>query len=512
MRSLADVLRATVAHNANRTAILDGDGRLTWAGFGERVARAAGVLRRLGLERGDRFAIVARNSPAFDELKWAGFSSGVVPVPVNWRLAPPEIRHILEDADCRAVFVEDDLSAAFDHADLAAYGSTVMLLGADYPAARDGASPVPPMEVDPDADALILYTGGTTGRSKGVRLSHGNIVSNALAFGLGTAARRDDVFLHVAPMFHSADLLGTAWFMQGATHCYLPAFTPDGFLRAIERYRVSATVTVPAILMAAVSHPDIGSANLSSLRTLIYGAAPMALEWIERVAAAFPAGILWNCYGLTEVAPDLTLFDSVEFAAAIASGNRDGPVTSVGKPNVLNDLRVVGPDGRDMPPGEAGELWARGPNIMSGYLNLADATAEAFEDGWFRTGDVARIDGDGYVYLLDRLKDLVITGGENVYTSEVEAALHRHPGVAEAAVIGVPDDRMGEALLAVIVPRRDAGPDATPTAEDLIAHCRPLIGGYKIPRRYSFVEALPKSAMGKVLKAELRSNYDPAGS
>lgn len=503
MRSLPDVLRSTVAHNANRTAILHGDDRLTWGQFGDRVARVAGALQELGLKPGDRFAIFMRNGPAYDELKWGGFWGGFVPVPINWRLAPPEIRFILEDANCQHVFVEEDFTTVFEQDGLGDLPVNIVRLASDYVTARDNAAPITAADVEPESDALVLYTGGTTGRSKGVRLSHINIVSNALAFGLGVGARRDDVFLHVAPMFHSADLLGTAWFMQGAVHCYLPEFTPAGFLRALEDYRVSATVTVPAMLIATVTNPHMRDANLSSLRTLIYGAAPMALEWIERVAAAFPGGILWNCYGLTEVAPDLTLFDNAEFHTAIESGRADGPVTSVGKPNVLNDLRVVDTDGQDVPRGEAGELWARGPNIMNGYLNLPNATAEAFDGEWFKTGDVARIDDDGFVYLLDRLKDLVITGGENVYTSEIEAALHRHPGVSEAAVIGVPDDRMGEALLAVIVAR----PDTTLTENDLIAHCRPLIGGYKIPRQFRFVDALPKSALGKVLKSELRNSY-----
>lgn len=503
MRNLPDVLKSTVAHNANRTAILGDGERLTWGQFGDRVARVAGVLHELGLEPGDRFAIFMRNGPAYDELKWGGFWAGCIPVPINWRLAPPEIRFILADAGCRHVFVEDDFAAVFERDGLRGFPVNLVRLASDYVIARDGAAPRAAASIEPARDALVLYTGGTTGRSKGVRLSHINIVSNALAFGLGVGARRDDVFLHVAPMFHSADLLGTAWFMQGAAHCYLPDFTPAGFLQALEEYKVSATVTVPAILMATVTCPQLRETNLSCLRTLIYGAAPMALEWIERVSDAFPDGILWNCYGLTEVAPDLTLFDCAEFSAAIASGDPDGPVTSVGKPNVLNDLRVVDANGRDVPRGEAGELWARGPNIMNGYLNLPDATGDAFDGDWFKTGDVARIDRDGFVYLLDRLKDLVITGGENVYTSEIEAALHRHPDVSEAAVIGVPDERMGEALLAVIVAR----PGTTPTESDLIDHCRPLIGGYKIPRRYRFVDALPKSALGKVLKSDLRDAH-----
>jgi len=510
MRSLPQVLQNTIASNANRTAILDESGSLTWRGFGDRVALTAGWLRSLGLEPGHRFAIVARNTPLHEELKWAGFWIGAIPVPVNWRLAPPEIAHILEDADCKKAFVEPVFDGAFGDDALAPYRNRVVPLTGDHHASQ-GQSLITPHPADPDADALLLYTGGTTGQSKGVRLSHANIVSNGMAFGLAAGARRDDIFLHVAPMFHSADLLGTAWIMQGASHYYLPAFSPDGFLRAIEQFGVTATVTVPAILMAAVSHPAIRTADLSSLHTLIYGAAPMALEWILRAAHAFPDGCLSNCYGLTEVSPDLTVFDKSEFAAAIADiesgGSRDGPVTSVGKANVLNDLRVVDADGRDVPPGEVGELWARGPNIMKGYLNLPDETAAAFSDDWFRTGDVARIDADGYVYLLDRLKDLVITGGENVYTSEVEAALHRHPDVSEAAVIGVPDERMGEALVAVIIPQDGAQPDEA----DLVEHCRGLIGGYKIPRQYRFVEALPKSAMGKVLKGTLRETIANSG-
>jgi long-chain acyl-CoA synthetase len=258
------------------------------------------------------------------------------------------------------------------------------------------------------------------------------------------------------------------------------------------------------MLIALVSSPAMAKADLSSLKTLIYGAAPMAVEWIDRIARAFPAVNFSNSYGLTETAPDLTIFDPVEFRAAIeaarASGDRTGPLASVGKPNVLNEVRVVRADGSEAKPGEIGELLARGPNIMKGYWKRPEETAAALKDGWLHTGDVARIDEHGYVYLLDRMKDMVITGGENVYSSEVEAVLHRHPGVAEAAVIGVPDARLGETVMAVIVPK----PGATLTEEQIAQHCRESLGGYKIPRRIAFVEALPKSAMGKVLKTELR--------
>ena len=229
----------------------------------------------------------------------------------------------------------------------------------------------------------------------------------------------------------------------------------------------------------------------------------MAFEWIQRVAQAFPDVEFVNCYGLTETSPDLTIFNAEAFRRAIESGDRKGSDLSVGKPNVLIDLRVVDLKGEDVPAGQIGELWARGPNVMKGYLNLPNETTGALSEGWLHTGDIARIDNEGYVYLLDRLKDMIITGGENVYSSEVEAALHQHSAVSEAAVIGVADDKLGEALFAVIVLRENMVVDEM----ELIEHCRPLIGGYKIPRNYAFVEVLPKSALGKPLKGELRKTY-----
>jgi long-chain acyl-CoA synthetase len=365
----------------------------------------------------------------------------------------------------------------------------------------------PPADPSPDDDAMLIYTGGTTGRSKGVQLSHANIIANGVAFGLAIGARREQTYLHAAPMFHSADLLAMGWFLQGATQCFLPAFSPAAFLDAIQQFRVGAVVTVPTMLIATVSDPNFGKYDIASLKTLIYGAAPMAIEWIERVAKAFPNANFSNSYGLTETAPDLTVFDPGEFRDAIqrvsTTGERTGPLTSVGKPNVLNEIKIVARDGKEAKPGEIGELLARGPNITKGYWNRPEETAAALKDGWLHTGDIARIDEGGYVYLLDRLKDMVITGGENVYSSEVEAVLHRHPAVAEVAVIGVPDAKLGETIMAVIVPK----PGTTPSEEEIAQHCRQSLGGYKIPRRFAFVERLPRSAMGKVLKTELRNTY-----
>ena len=486
----------------------------TWNEFGGRVARAAGALQALGVETGARFAVLARNGFRFEELKWAGFWLGAVPMPINWRLAPPEIAMMLDDAGAAALLVENHFQSVLDHEAMKAWKGKATVIGdiaGPGPGAYEDmvarAAPPPPADPAPGDDAMLIYTGGTTGRSKGVRLTHENIVSNGVAFGLAIGARREQTYLHAAPMFHSADLLAMGWFLQGAAQCFLPAFSPPAFLDAIERFRVGAVVTVPTMLIATVSHPDLRKYDLASLKTLIYGAAPMAIEWIERVAAAFPGVAFSNSYGLTETAPDLTVFDPDEFRAAIRkaveSGDRAGPLSSVGKPNVLNEVRIVRSDGSEAKPGESGELLARGPNIMKGYWNRPEETAAALRDGWLHTGDVARIDEEGYVYLLDRLKDLVITGGENVYSSEVEAVLHRHPDVAEAVIIGVPDERLGETVMAVIVPK----PGSAPTEEALAQHCRQSLGGYKIPRRFAFVANFPRSAMGKILKNELRKNY-----
>ena len=510
-QNLVRTVRSTIRHNASRPAMLDDDGSLTWQEFGTRVAKLAGALQAKGIGAGRRYAIVSRNGFRTEELKWAGFWLGAIPILVNWRLAAAEIAPILADAQCVHVFAESTFAGLFEDKALAGWPARTTVFGdangGDAQVYEDLiASSQPAAAADPAAgdDAIVIYTGGTTGRAKGVRLSHANILANALAFGLGVGARRDHVYLHAAPMFHSADLLALPWLLQGAPQCYLPAFSPSAFLEQIARHRVGAVITVPSMLIATLSNPAFANADLSSLRLLIYGAAPMSVEWIDRVSAALPDVALFNCYGLTETAPDLTIFDAGEFRTAIermrATGDRSGPLLSVGKPNLLNEVRVIDKGGQEVGPGICGELVARGPNMMQGYLNLPDETRAALKGGWFYTGDVGYIDAAGYVYLVDRMKDMVISGGENVYSTEVEAALHRHPEIAEAAVVGIPDEVLGEAVVAALVTK----PSTRPSPDELIRHCRTLIGGFKVPKQFIFVDALPKSALGKVLKSSLR--------
>lgn len=514
--NLVRALQSTIRHNGPRPAILDGARTYSWAEFGGRVARLAAALRSMGVSAGSRFAILSRNGFRAEELKWAGLWLGAVPVPVNWRLAAPEIAHVLGDADCRCIFAETEFHRHFGQPSLAGWSSKLLTFGDAagpdapiYESLLERTAGINPADPDPDDDAILLYTGGTTGRSKGVRLSHTNILTNALQFGLGIGARRQDVYLHAAPMFHSGDLLATSWQLLGAAHCYLPAYSPQAFLEIIERHRVTAIMAVPTMLIGAVRHPDFARFDTSNVRALVYGSAPMSIDWVERIADAFPHAEFSNGYGLTEATPILSIFEAREMRAAIEearrTGRRDGRLTSVGKPNLLNELRVVDDDGREAGVGEIGEIVARGPNIMNGYLNLPEETRAVLQDGWLRTGDIGRIDQDGYVYVLDRTKDMLISGGENVYSSEVEDALYRHPAVAEAAVIGIPDERLGETVMAIIVPA--AG--TQPTPDELTRHCRDWLGGFKVPRKFAFVETLPRSALGKVLKTRLRHDFAP---
>tara|TARA_B100000315_G_scaffold241439_1_gene262319 strand:- start:169 stop:1716 length:1548 start_codon:yes stop_codon:yes gene_type:complete len=513
MLNLWQALDRTIRHNLDRKAIIEhinGDALVTtWREFGERVSKASGVLLSQGVAKKVSFGICMKNSARFDELKWAGFRAGAIPVPINWRLAPPEIVHILKDSDVETIFLEADFLPLFEAPELAPWrGNLVCTNPVDdsqkvvlYDDLFAAATIPEAAEVDPDDDAILLYTGGTTGRSKGVRLSHTNIITCAVAYTLGLQGKPDDVYLHVPPMFHSADLLATGWFLMGAGQAYLPMFSPSALFETIENCGVTVIVLVPTMVILTLNDPGLAAFDRSSLRRIAIGSAPLAPELAKGLAENFPAVGLSNTYGLTEVAPDLTIFEPDEFREAI---EHDLPhKASVGKPNILVDLKLVGPDGEEVAPGDSGELWARGPNIMKGYLNLPEQTAEVLVDGWFWTGDIARFDENGYVYLLDRSKDMIISGGENVYSSEVENILYKHPDIMECAVIGIPDDKLGEKLMAVIV----SLPDTNPTSEGIIAHCREMIGGYKIPRQIEFVEAMPKNAMGKILKNELRNIY-----
>nr|WP_246294724.1 AMP-binding protein [Schlegelella koreensis] len=507
--TLANLLRATAQSHGHRVAIRMDDAIWTWDEYLERIARTGSMLRGLGLTPGRRFGILARNSVPQAQLLNAGYWAGVVPVPLNFRLAAPEIAQMLDDAHCDVVFVDNALAAMLDAPALARWRERAVMLPVDAPAAPGwlafdalvaDAGPMPAHESHEDDDAIVLFTGGTTGRSKGVRLTHRNVVSNALQLARVMEVDENDVYLHVSPMFHSTDLKATVVTMYGGGHTYLSDFSVEGVLRAAARHRVTILSLVPTMIVRVLREGRLAEHDLSSVRLVSYGTSPIDEGVLREAMRAFAGVGFHQCYGLTETSPLLAILDQASHRLALA--DRPELLRAAGRPLPGVDMRFVDDHGREVGRGEAGEIVVRGPQVSRGYLNAPEENAKAFKGGWFHTGDIGRIDADGYLHVLGRRKEMVITGGENVYTREVECVLEDHPAVAEVAVVGVPDPQYGEALLAVIVPS-----GAAPAPEAMIAFCRGRLGGFKIPRRYQFVAQLPRTQLGKVRKNDLVQAY-----
>ncbi|HYZ22355.1 MAG TPA: AMP-binding protein, partial [Rhodopila sp.] len=458
--------------NATGLATIDGNRRRTWAETADRIAKLAGGLRKLGIAQGDRVAILALNSDRYFELLYAVPCLGAIVVPLNIRLAAPEIAFTLEDSGARMLVVDDayaDLPNrlpglfAVDHIVHIGDGSAPAGMRPfesllDQPLRLDGLA-------GGDDVAGIFYTGGTTGRSKGVMLTHRNLVSNAIMVISAFGYRYDSVYIHSPPMFHLADGASTfAVTMVGGTHVFIPKFDPAQMLEAVQRHRVTNALLVPTMAAMIANHPDIAQYDISSLHTIPYGASPMPEAVLRKATEVMPTVRFLHVYGMTEAAPIATAMD----LHIPVSGSR---LKSCGRPALLCDIRVCDADDNEVPRGTVGEVQVRGPNIMLGYWNQPEMTAHALRGGWYHSGDGGYMDDDGYLYIVDRLKDMIITGGENVYSAEVENAIALLDGVAEVAVIGIPDDRWGEAIHAIVVPR----PGAALTEEAVIAHSRSLI-------------------------------------
>lgn len=506
MKTLTDVLLHNARTRADAVAVLDHETSLTWSEFARRIAGLGGVLNQSGIYRGDRFGIIALNSWRQAEVTHAGQWIGAIPVPINFRLAPVEIQTIINDADCRLLVVDEQFSRLLDEPALADWKSRHILLSDDengfYEQAIATSEPSQPLKSSANTEALLLFTGGTSGKAKGVPLTHGNIIANAKQVGSRWSANSDDIVLHVPPMFHSAELVKTVYFMQGASSVYLPKFDPDALLRTIEEFRVTFALLVPTMLMLTLQSGKVSQYDTSSLKQIIYGASPMSAEWVREAFAAFPEVEFAQGYGLTETAPLLTMLDHRSHLDALRQDNA-ARLSSCGCVLEGVELKIMDSDGRDCATGQVGEICARGDNVFRGYINQDELTNEVLAHGWFRTGDLGYLDDDGYLYLKDRKQDMIVTGGENVYSGEVEAVLNRHPEVVEVAVIGIPDEIYGEKVIGLAT----AKIGSNLTQAELISFCKDKIGGYKIPKKIHIVDSLPKSALGKVLKTELRSKY-----
>jgi fatty-acyl-CoA synthase len=486
-----------------RVAFVHGDIRRTYAEVDDRTRHLAAALRDLGVERGDRVAYLGPNDPALLETLFAATALGGVFVPLNWRLTVPELTYI--SADCGAAVLVHTAAMADTAAAVAADGSTALRqlveLGTAFEGMATGGGAdgggVPASIDTPvglDTPAVIIYTSGTTGRPKGATLSHGNITWNCVNVLIDTDLASDEVALVCAPLFHVAalDMVSLPTIMKGGTVVLMGAFDPSQVLELIEQHRVTVMFGVPSMFNALAQVPAFATADLSSLRRLLCGGAPVPLSTIRTY---LDRGIPFlQGYGMTETSPG-ALFLGSERAAEKAG--------TAGVASFFTDVRVVRPDGSDVAPGEKGEVVVAGPNVMLGYWNRPDATAEAMDGEWFRSGDVAVADDEGYVTIVDRMKDVIISGGENIYPAEVEDAIYSHPEVAECAVIGVVDDRWGEVGRAVVVCR----PGAALDEPALLDHLDGRLARYKVPRSVIFTDALPRSGAGKVLKGELRAAF-----
>jgi len=495
---------------ANGIAVVDGSVRLTHAEFADRVARTAAVLRQQGVQAGDRVAILGLNGLPVIEAYYVCWWLGAIATPINTRWSAAEMAYALQDSGSRVLLVDRhfaergtdlrDSSLDMQHILYATDGEAPDGL-VSLQALRTDATPLEDSLAGGDQTAALLYTGGTTGAPKGVMQSHRALFLDAIATLAADPREAQPVVLHSAPLFHVG---GLSFVLQAAARqarqVMLPAFDPVAVLERIETERITEMFLVPTMLKLLIEHPDFTRRDTSSLRCLIYGAAPMDPALLDQAMAKLPQVQFTQAYGQTEAAPVLTILPGW---CHLPQHRGLGKLAAAGRPISTAELRIVDPQGRDLPPGQVGEICARGPTVMQGYWNKPEQTTDALRDGWLHTGDGGYMDTDGYLFVVDRFKDMIISGGENVYSTEVENALLAHPAVAQCAVIGIPDDTWGERVHACIVLRPGHAPDEAA----LVAHCKTLIAGFKCPRSIEFREALPMSAAGKMLKYQLREPF-----
>jgi len=501
--NLAATMLRRAQLNPERTALIFEGEETLYGQFGDRVRRQATLLKTGGVCVGDRVGYLGFNHPALLETLFAAQALGAIFVPLNFRLTAEELTFIINDAGIHTLVVDDALQPVLEPArpNLCCqhfFSSESEADGWRHLATeRDGAEPLAAaVSVDQHDVAIIMYTSGTTGLPKGAMLTHGNVMWNNFNATLAFGGSRDDVIITVAPLFHIGGLnvmtLGS--FHSGSTLVLLRNFDPVQVLQDFERYKVTHMFGAPAMYLFMSQQPQFADTDLSAIKNLICGAAPVPESLIELYGAR---GVdFCQGYGLTETAP-FSAFLTPEWAVS--------KLGSAGQPPLYSDTRIVDDNNRELPTGERGEICLRGPNIMKGYWNRPEATAEAIDpEGWFHSGDVGYLDEDGFLFICDRLKDMVISGGENVYPAEVEGALYKHEAIAEVAVIGLPDEKWGEAVTAVAALHEGR----TLTLEELREFAEPLLARYKLPLRLHIVDALPRNPAGKVLKFVLKEQLE----
>ena len=503
-------LRRALQVNADGVATIFMKRRHTYRTFADRVALLAGALVELGVQPGDRVAALALNSDRYLEYFFACWTLGAVAVPINTRWSSREQIDALLDSGPVVLFVDDafvkvsgELTAACPHI------REVVFMGEGAPSPKmrmyeevvAAAKPASDAGAGGDDLATIYYTGGTTGRSKGVMISHRNFVFNSVNYSATLPFNQHLHWLHGAPMFHVADANGIlTTTLHGGIHSFLPSFDVEKALAIIQDHKVNFCLFVPTMINMIVNHPSLSKYDVSHPVRCQFGGSPMPEAVLRRAMEVLPSWKFVNGYGMTELSPFLTGF---ELTADMVSGPKAALLKSCGHAAIGSEVRIVDENDDILPTGKIGQLLVRGDNVTRGYWNRPEETAAALKDGWLHTGDLAFMDEKGHLYIVDRLKDMIITGGENVYPSEVEQIIYQLPGVVECAVVGLPDKKWGECVHAVV----RFEPNSKLTSEEIITYCRKFLGGYKCPRGVTFRdEPLPLTGPGKIRKNELRES------
>lgn len=507
--NVTQTIHRALQQHPKRIATVAYGRRHTYTQFVDRVQRLAGGLRGLGVKKGDRIGILSLNSDRYLEFIMAAFWLGAVINPANTRWSAKELAFSFNDCETTQLFVDDAHLHQMD--EVRSESRTlcnVIYLGEetcpqgmlDYEQLIAQSEPVDDVHANGADLAAVFYTGGTTGFPKGVMVSHESLMGAALnRMAMGHSVGQ--VYLHAAPMFHLAGALGVWWqFIAGGTHVALPTFNPLKFMEAVQEEGVTDTLLVPTMIQMVLDHPEFKRFDLSTLKFLVYGASPISETLLDRLTVALPQLELMQGYGMTELSGCVTYLPPYYHTA---EGRALGKLRSAGRAAALSEVKIVDSEGNEVPRGTVGEIASRGMSVMVGYWNRPEDTASTLRNGWVYSGDGAYMDKDGFIFIVDRMKDMVVSGGENVYSAEVENAIYKHPAVAACAVIGIPSERWGESVHAVVVLK----PGEELSGEELIAHCKTLIAGYKCPRSVEVRDELPMSGAGKIQKNKLREPH-----